>query len=150
MSIISFRESVAASSVETISVEIGRPFINALTLTLFSSAVLTDQLGVRLSSYGLTVIPVSANGASNEIWIENHAPLLLVLNKEIVGPPYRIDLVLNNSGNAAIVTVSGFFEVYNTPYPQTRIKFPEGHEGNADPFVKFLQSLETENKEGQK
>lgn len=141
MSIISIRESVALSARETILVEISRPFINAMTLSVFSSAVLTGQVGVRISANGQTILPVPANGANNDIWLENHAPVLLVVNKEVNGPPYQLEIIIDNTLNASAVFLTGILEVYNTPYPQTRIKLPDGKHGEADPFALWLAEL---------
>lgn len=148
MSVVSFRESVALGAVESIYLEIGRPFINAGTISVFSAAALAGQVGVRVISQGQSIFPIATSGGDPQVWLENHAPVLMVINKEVNGPPYTLQLFFDNSANAGAVIVSGFFEVYNSPYPQTRIKFPPGtdkEEGN--PWNDILSQWQGQPKE---
>lgn len=125
MSIISFRESVAGSATEIILVEVGRPFLRTAHLSLFTAGALGDQVGLMILAQGQSILPMPTRGSDRMIWLENHFPVSLEVNKEINGPPYLLEITMQNP-NAGAVILSGIFEVYSTPYPQTRIHVPPG------------------------
>lgn len=125
MSIVAFKESVAAGATEVIYVELGRPFMNALTLSAFSSAVMTDLVGVRIACNGESVFPKQNKGASSSVWLENHTPMMFVTNLKIPGPPYELEITFQNLDAANAVTVSGILETYSEAAPRVRLGLSE-------------------------
>lgn len=147
MSVIVFQDSIAGAAIEAGYLELGRPFIHAVTLQAFSAAALAALLEVRISSRGLTIAPTSQRGSSASIYLDNHYPVRLELKKEMTGPPYEVEIqAINNNAGAVILVAT--FEVYNTPYPQTRIYVePVGTE--EQPFNMRLLRLQTMDNEKQ-
>lgn len=143
MSAISLYEPVAGGTTETRLIEIGRPFIHAVTFSLFSAAALTVPIQVEITSQGNSVAPLPSGNAENTIYITTlAAPLRVELKKDVNGPPYVLELRIIN-GNAGIVSLGAVFEVYNTPYPQTRLYISPGREGD-NIFAPYINAVAAE------
>lgn len=132
MSVISFRTSVLAGATNTIQLELGRSFIHAITLSTLSAVALTAEQQVRVFSKGSTVAPMLARGGENFIYVSSDNPIRLELKRELNGPPYELEIQVTNPTAGTVVT-SGLIEVYNSPYPQTRLYITPGKEGE-NPF----------------
>lgn len=139
MSVISFNDSIAGASTETLYLELARPFLGRVTLGAFSAADLTNLLEVRISSNGYTLLPTPSGGGQSGVYVDNHIPVTIEVKKSMSGPPYNLEITVVNA-NAGAVIVYGMFEVYNTPYPQTRVHVPYGTEG-ANPFEKIIAQI---------
>lgn len=131
MSVITFRADVAATTTVIRRVEVGRSFLHAGTFYVLSAVALTQEIQLRVFSQGNTIAPMMAVGADNFIYLIAQ-PLRIEFKRDVNGPPYELELNIYNP-TAGAVSVSGSLEVYNTPYPQTRLYIVPGKEGD-NPF----------------
>ena len=140
MSNVAFREVVLANTTQVSYLELARPFIGAVTLSVFANAVMTDLVQVRVTGNGYSVLPIPTAGGSDFVCLDNHVPLAIEVNKTVVGPPYTLETTIKND-NAFPVSVTGVFELYNSPYPQTRVHIPYGSDSAIDPFAALVSEM---------
>jgi hypothetical protein len=126
MAIVAIDGTIAAGTVTTFELVVGRKYLKRLCLFIQDTIAAGDVVGFRINNHGQSVAPVQSFGSAKYIPVNVNGVLFdFMVDYELNGPPFSLELEFSSNA-AGPLDFGAWLELYNTPYAQTRVFVPPG------------------------